>query len=830
MIEAAKLLQEQKDLEGDSYVQTLRRYHKMHDKAAKRDDYSSTHCGRAVVEHCIKPFEDSIQKFVDESMAGKAGRTNRAAELLVQLDVPTVAYLFTKAIFNYVPIHIKEGKTAAASSVAIKACGMLHDELRMRWFQDNSPRYVKKLLKSFDQDNLSRARRRDIVQRKFRQMEMEWRVWSDSDMVKLGVKLLELFRDSTGMIKIAQVAEGLKRRKIVQATPELLEKIGERMSANESIFSVYQPMIIPPKPWQEGALYGGGYYTNKVSRYPFIKGVKRTFLEELNNTDMCQVLRAVNAIQETPFRVNTIVVDLLEFIFDSNREIADVPLCEQEKIPEAPLGADVKGPIKDQYRRDCYAVHDRNRRRISKRLMVARAINSARKFSNYDRIYFPLQADSRGRLYPVPAIFNTQGPDFIRATIEYAEGKPINDEQSAAWLAIIGANHWGEDKVSLQERVDWVMQNQQMICDIAHDPFSDLRWTEADEPFQFVRWCMAWSEFRAEGYGYVCHLPANVDATCSGMQIFSAALKDRAGAAWVNLTNSRERKDIYQAVADLSMTYMRNENDPEKIDYATAALAFGVSRSMTKRPTMVVPYSGTFHACMKYTRDGIKERLLKGEPHPWPHEENDGKFIAYVAGCIWRAIDETIPAARECMRWLQTASKLISKSDTPLPMIWWTPDGMPVQQARYLQTTERVSTFLDGSRVRLDIHHDTKELDPKRMSSSIAPNWVHSLDASVMRQAVNNALDIEDTTGRGRMYFNMIHDSFGVHVSDLPDFLDRCIKPAFVQIFGEEDVIDNFEKEVRKILDDEQLEQLPPSPVRGDYNVKEVTQNDFFFS
>ena len=80
------------------------------------------------------------------------------------------------------------------------------------------------------------------------------------------------------------------------------------------------------------------------------------------------------------------------------------------------------------------------------------------------------------------------------------------------------------------------------------------------------------------------------------------------------------------------------------------------------------------------------------------------------------------------------------------------------------------------------------------------------------------------------MYFNMIHDSFGVHVSDLPDFLDRCIKPAFVKIFGDEDVIDNFEREVRAILDDEQLDKLPPSPVRGDYNVEEVMQNDFFFS
>ena len=195
MIKAAQLLQEQKDLEGDSYVQTLRRYHKMHDKASKRNDYSSSHCGRAVVEHCIRPFEIAIENFIEESQEGKPGRRSQVADLLVQLDVPTVAYLFAKAIFNFVPIHIKAGKTAAASAVAIKSSQMLHDELRMRWFHENYRAYTKKMLRSFDADNLSRFRRRDIVQRKFRQMEMEWKIWSTAECVKLGVKLLELFRD-----------------------------------------------------------------------------------------------------------------------------------------------------------------------------------------------------------------------------------------------------------------------------------------------------------------------------------------------------------------------------------------------------------------------------------------------------------------------------------------------------------------------------------------------------------------------------------------------------------------------------------------------------------
>ena len=81
--------------------------------------------------------------------------------------------------------------------------------------------------------------------------------------------------------------------------------------------------------------------------------------------------------------------------------------------------------------------------------------------------------------------------------------------------------------------------------------------------------------------------------------------------------------DIYQRVADLANEAMRNETDPEKIPLAQAALAFGIGRRETKKPTMVVPYSGTFHSCMKYVRDGINERVEKGEPHPMGDEKDE---------------------------------------------------------------------------------------------------------------------------------------------------------------------------------------------------------------
>ena len=178
---------------------------------------------------------------------------------------------------------------------------------------------------------------------------------------------------------------------------------------------------------------------------------------------------------------------------------------------------------------------------------------------------------------------------------------------------------------------------------------------------------------------------------------------------------------------------------------------------------------------------------------------------------------------------MQAASRLVSKSDTPIPLVWFTPDGFPVQQARYEQKHVRVSTFLDGVIYRLSLFEDTPKLDAKKMASSIAPNWVHSLDGSILRGAINLALDQEEDFGRGPVYFNTIHDSFGTHCADLPDFLEHCIKPSFVKIFDEGDPLADFENEVAKIINQDGV-VLPPPPERGNFDVREVRQNDFFFS
>ncbi|MGO8639201.1 DNA-directed RNA polymerase, partial [Rhizobium ruizarguesonis] len=68
--------------------------------------------------------------------------------------------------------------------------------------------------------------------------------------------------------------------------------------------------------------------------------------------------------------------------------------------------------------------------------------------------------DWRGRAYPLPLYLTPQGNDLQRGLLTFANAVPIHDEEAAEWLAIHGAGCWGYDKVSLEERVQWVLEHE----------------------------------------------------------------------------------------------------------------------------------------------------------------------------------------------------------------------------------------------------------------------------------------------------------------------------------------------------------------------------------
>lgn len=67
---------------------------------------------------------------------------------------------------------------------------------------------------------------------------------------------------------------------------------------------------------------------------------------------------------------------------------------------------------------------------------------------------------------------NPQGNDLAKGLLTFAVGKPITNARALGWLMIHGANTFGEDKVALAERVDWVTENEDRILVTAEDPIA----------------------------------------------------------------------------------------------------------------------------------------------------------------------------------------------------------------------------------------------------------------------------------------------------------------------------------------------------------------------
>lgn len=830
------LLNEQLKLEEEMRSATTERYFKSHEKAEKRGEFSDTHSGRNILAAYLDTFVEGIEEWCNEFRTGKAGRRPRALHMIDEFgDNRKLAYIFIKQLLNIVPMLERSGDNAVAkrTSVALMTTQGIHDELRLCYFAENRGALLKAIMKDFKKRDVNRERRRQLLQRTFKAQQVDWVAegWGQAERLNLGLVLIDVFRKSTGMIDEV-TARDYKGRSIVsiQLNEKFGEELLERMSKVANMFTLFYPTVIPPKSWVNGELVGGGYYTDNVQPYRLIKGSKAKYTAEMESVDLTQVLEPLNAIQNTPWRVNKTMLEMLDHVFKNGIDVTGLITADHKELPEKPFGFNEEGyeDITKEYKKTCYIIHDENRRNISKRLAVMRTITLADKFSAYKRIYFPHDIDSRGRAYPRPTFLSPQGADYAKGLLEFAEGKTIDTEDDIMFLAIAGANAWGQDKLPLYERYEWVMENQDMFLDIAEDPKGDLRWTKADEPFMALRFCLEWQGLANEGVGvFKSTMPVHFDATCSGLQHFSAILRDREGGTHVNLTNSGKREDIYGEVARKAQVSIEAMiNDPEMGTKAQIALQIGITRSLCKRPVMIVPYAGTFSSCMQYVNDYYRELVEGGEELPLSLDEIRGQLTPFVAKHIWAAISNTVIAAREAMDWITSTARMACSGKKTSPLQWTTPDGFIVQQAKYKESERRIKTYLDGDRtVRSHLYNETNELDARRNAQSLSPNYIHSMDACHMRKSISLALK-----GDRNLSFAMIHDSFGCHASDMKWFLKECIKPAFVDMYAAGNNLELFREQLLVNIEQEKHENVPPLPAKGSLDLSEVLESEFFFS
>ena len=729
---------------------------------------------------------------------------------------------------------------------------------------------MKWLKSSMDKAIEQRARKSYKVAYAVNRMHKEGYIglsWSTQDMNVLGAKIIEMLIAGSDFYTLVDRQIDTKIIKCLEVGEWFTQAWQKQEAKLISNAVKHLPTIIPPRHWSspyDGGYYGASCLQTQLIRLNVLGGTKavKTYTSKLAMVDLGNIYAALNAMQDTPFKINKDILRTLKEIYASGGVLGGVPRTEPcEKLPRLSEDA-TKEEIKE-HKKKAVGIYKQEEARKSKALRCLVAIKTAERFAEYDSIYFPWNVDYRGRCYPIPTALSPQGDDIQKSLLLFAKGTPLASNEDTKWLKIHGANLAGNDKISFKERIAWVGAHETDIVNSAEDPLGYRWWYEVskgDYPMEFLAFCFEYKKLLTyiENYGnakgFVSTLPLAFDGTCSGLQHFSALLRDEVGGQAVNLMPSDTVQDIYSIVANkvnklllkdaLEGTedsfktnkdgeFMLDKEGKPQVKYGDKTLAQnwvnfnrikfgqdGITRKVCKRSVMTLAYGSKQY--------GFKENLLADIIHPYvlDHPE-DNPFLSpnqaavYMAKLIWDSVKTTVIKAVEGMEWLQKVADLICNDNHVVT--WNTPNGFPVQQNYMKMKQETIQLRFNKARVRFYNQRETDDVDNRAQRNGIAPNFIHSMDACHLQRVVNAMKQLGDDN------FMMIHDSFGTDCAHA-GLLYKVIRQEFVNLYKDQNHLANFLESVKYLIGDDKLSKVPKIPTFGNLDLDLVTQSDFCFA
>jgi DNA-directed RNA polymerase len=723
-----------------------------------------------------------------------------------------------------------QDKTPTLRSVASAIGRVIHHELVLDQIADFNPDLYHVLTVDFNR-RLSKDERHRMTVYKMQAAKaginlIEWPLGARD---QVGIYLLGLM-EAAGMVEIERprLARGSQAPRLVSLSDVLQERIMQIKGFVSVTMPVYGPCVAEPLPWT--TLYDGGFHTPKLRRaHPCLvhhREVKR--LPHVAEAVAPTLLAAANALQNTRWQVNE---EVLDAVLEVGKwfTVGDIASPKANPRPEAPPWLKDTDPANkeawSQYRQDEF----RNWKRVMTDWYTARklagsafsryyaATRSAEMFRGYPTLHFVYFADSRGRLYPMTYGLNPQGGDLQRGLLRFAEGKPLTDEKAVMWFCIHGANKYGFDKATFEERQQWVMDREDLILSFAENPVDNRGWKDAGNPIQFLAWCFEFKRWREQPHSFVSHIPVSMDGSCNGLQNLSALLRDEIGGEATNLTANSQMQDIYRRVAEAATKRLQTTSEDEAISHSLRLrwLQHGISRAVVKRSVMTTPYGVTKRSAADYVvSDYLRDPAVV---HPFEKSEYM-KAASYLMEHVWPAIGDVVVKGREAMDWLRRGARLIIADEkakgSEYPVISWiSPSGFPAFQSYYEYEEHRINTRLQGP-MKIVTVTETDEPDQNKHSSGLAPNFVHSMDAAHLHltAAAAAAVSIDALA--------MIHDDYGCHACDAEKFF-HIIREQFVSMYESHDPINEFHARYR---------MMPAPPSRGTLDIREVLESRYFFS
>lgn len=858
----------QLQLEHEAYTEGERRFIKNLERQTERGELADNQVAKPLMQTLVPKIAQAVKEWY-EGPDGKlsTSRPSVAFTMLsteeksvkgrsLRISCESAAVIILKVILS--KLVKPEGIPITPMASAIGRT--LEDEIRFGRIRDKEQEHFKKAIAENLNKRAGVSYKKAYMQAvetsmlEQGQLEDAWGTWSPTEAVHVGIKMLEIVIQSTQLVELKRYGAGNAAADVemVHLSDFWVKKMAQRGFSLAGIAPVYQPCVVPPKPWT--SVVGGGYWAKGRRPLPLIRLGSKSAVARYEDVYMPEVYDAVNIIQNTPWKVNKKVLDVVNMVEKlNNTPIDDIPQMEPLK-PE-----DYAGETEEElkaWKKAAAGIYRREKARQSRRLSLSFIVNQANKFSQFKAIWFPYNMDWRGRVYAVP-MFNPQGNDMQKGLLTLAVGKPIGAD-GFKWLKVHGANCAGVDKVTFEERIKWVEDNHDNIMAAAKAPMDSIEWWgRLDSPFCFLAFCFEYAGVMHHGLSYSCSLPIAFDGSCSGIQHFSAMLRDHIGGHAVNLTPSGKVQDIYRIVSDRIEEELKvllvNGTDNEMITHedkktgeiterlklgtrelARQWLTYGMSRKVTKRSVMTLAYgSKEYGFADQVYEDIVMPAIDSGSGAMFTEPSQASRFMAKM---IWEAVSVTVVAAVDAMKWLQGAAKLLAAEVKDkktgeilkpcLPVHWVTPDGFPVwQEYRKKDTTRLNLMFLGSFNLQPTVNKGTKKgLDKHKQESGISPNFVHSQDGSHLRKTV-----VHTHRKYGVMSFAVIHDSFGTIPADA-EYLFRGVRETMVETYRDNDVLLDFYEQFEYQLHESQRDKLPELPKKGKLNIEDILSSDFAFA
>ena len=804
------MMERQIELEERMVATGLARAERAAESAEKTGRGHQTVYARLIIKKVVEPLAEAITQHIKTTP--RRGRSAKYTKLLGILDPGTTALICISTVLKYLKHTNKAGHDGTMTKWGMTIGRIVEDEIKFNAFKKQNYELVNELLSDFKKKGTTNYRyMHRVMTKKANDMDLTWVEWTPTERAQMGVLLLKLLNESCGVIEFERAWKNKKSQWFVKPTEAFVQWAQQAVQTAGLLCPMTLPCVIPPDDWI--ANDSGGYWTPQIrSRVKFVKVRTKEHQEQVKRSDLTQAMSACNALQRTPWRVNKRVKDVLAEVWQKSlgcglpsTEPAPIPPCPFPRDKDKATFTEDELEIFNKWKREASKCYRYDKERMSKCFQLSSTMSLANEFQHEERIYFPFQTDSRGRMYAVPSGMSPQGPNFGKGILEFADGKPLG-ATGEYWFLVHGANMFGKDKLSYEKRAEFIKQNADDWCRVPEDPIGtrDL-WGNADKPWQFLAWCYEFRDFCNQGSSFKSHIPIALDGSCNGLQHFSAVLRDPIGGAATNLVDADVPADIYQMVADVCIKKLMLSPNP----LAQLWLEFGIDRKICKKPVMTMPYGSTRQACTQSVYDFIMEKDQNFFHKPF-------KASVFLTEIIWASIGEVVVAAREAMAWLRKCASIVSSAG--LPMIWTAPSGFKVFQHYTNKETKVIQTLLLGNKVELLIANHGVGINSYRMRNGASPNFVHSCDASHLVKTVNAAYQ------EGMRDFACIHDDFGTHACDTEQF-QRVIREQFVNMYTEHSPLHELKAEIER----ETGCELPEVPEYGTLDIKEVLKSKYFF-